>query len=64
MANNRVIRARTTYVYRIVRERLAGVGICKHRPGRAGYTVICNLCGHSCLICLHVNRGVYISNMY
>jgi len=59
-AYKRDIRARTTYVHSIVRERLAGVRICKHRPGRAGFTVMCNLCGHSCLVCLHVNRDVYI----
>lgn len=60
MAYNRLITARATYVHRIVRERLAGVRICKHRPGRAGYAVMCNLCGHSCLVCLHVDRYVYI----
>jgi hypothetical protein len=60
MAFNRVIRARTTYVHSIVTERLAGIRICKHRAGRTGYTVMCNLSGHPCVVCLHVNRDVYI----
>lgn len=56
----RVITARTTYVAGIVRERLAGIRICKHRKGRAGYTVMCNLCCHSCVVCLHAYRDVYL----
>ena len=47
----RVFRIGTTYVPSIVRERLAEIRIYKQSQRRAGCTVMCDLCGHSCIVC-------------